>query len=239
MAEWVAQPQALTGEVLSRLGDAVLASPLVSHSPLAGSFKASRGFAITFTTEGLSRVKERFPEWVPFLDLALQAKCTERLRSWRERLLGKKPAPNAWYLNVLVLNENAAVGRHLDGTLRGPSGDPTAIPLWVSVLYLAVPAGDGGALRLWRGKHAVAHVQPTPGLLLHFRGNLEHEVTALPPAADLRLSVVLEQYHFAPQFLTALPSFKVESRAGFAAFLEDRARRGEANEEALRKALET
>ncbi|MBX7112686.1 MAG: 2OG-Fe(II) oxygenase [Myxococcaceae bacterium] len=238
MAAWVAQPEALTGEALSRLRDAALGSLLLDRSTLAGSFKGSRGFAITFTADGLLRVKERFPEWTPFLDLALHEKATLRLRSMKARLLGKTPAPNAWYLNVLVLNENAAVGRHLDGTLRGPSGDVTATPLWVSVLYLTVPPREGGALRLWRKDRAVACIQPQPGLLLHFRGDLEHEVTALPPSGNLRLSVVLEQYHLAPRFLAAVPSFKIESRAGFAAFLEDRARRGMSNSEALRKTLE-
>jgi hypothetical protein len=240
VAELVTQFDALAGDVVATLREAILASPLVGRSTLAGSFRVSRGFAMTFTTAGIAQVRTRFPELVPFLEQALLAKSAARLRSLKDRVLGREAPPNAWYLNVLVLNGGAAIGRHLDGTLRGPTGDKSAIPRWVSVLYLLGPAAGGGELLLWRGARQVARVTPCPGLLLHFRGDLEHEVTALEQAAEAapRLSIVLEQYALSSPALEKLPAFALQSGAGFSAFLEDRARRPR-DESALHEALES
>ena len=126
----------------------ILASPLLGRSTLAGSFRGSRGFAMTFTHEGRPSLVSRFPELRPFLELALVA---PDLRGWPVRLFSRRPAPpNAFFLNVLAIPAGAGVGRHIDGTLQEATGLPELTPTVVSVLYLQVPMGPGGRLRLFR-----------------------------------------------------------------------------------------
>ena len=56
---------------------------------------------------------------------------------------------------------------------------------------------------------------------MHFRGDLAHAVRAFEgPEAARRASLVIEQYHFAPDVLARLPEFQLESRAGFSAYLQ-------------------
>ena len=67
---------------------------------------------------------------------------------------------------------------------------------------------------------------PEANAVLHFRGDLAHEVCAFEagPGA-LRASLVIEQYHFGPDALERLPEFQLESRAGFGAYLKHHADR--------------
>jgi hypothetical protein len=67
---------------------------------------------------------------------------------------------------------------------------------------------------------------PEPGTLLHFRGDLAHEVTPLEgaPEGALRASLVCEQYHLPPPALERLAPLQVQSKAGFEAYLTERRR---------------
>jgi hypothetical protein len=221
--ERVLRRRALSPAALDELTDALLASPLMGQSTLAGSFRGSRGFALTFTRAGLGRVQARFRELSPFLDLALGEPRA------LVPLFGRARPTNAFYVNLLVLPGGASVGRHTDATLRAQSGEQDAVPRRVSVLYLKVPErGEGGELRLYRGDRPVARVRPEPGLLLHFRGDLQHEVTPVEPGrggSGGRVSLVCEQYALGPGALARLPELLVQSRAGFDAYLADHAGR--------------
>ena len=180
---------------------------------------------MTFTHEGRPSLVSRFPALLRFLELALVA---PELRGWPLRLLRGRPAPpNAFFLNVLAIPPGAGVGRHVDGTLQEATGLPELTPAVVSVLYLQVPAGPGGRLRLFRGPRCLASISPREGTLVHFDGALSHEVEPVADSAGaLRLSVVCEQYVLEPAALARVPRFRVESKAGFGAYLEDhRARR--------------
>jgi hypothetical protein len=211
------------GEVAS-FYEALLGSPLVSRSTLAGSFRQTRGFAITFREEGRAQLARRFPVLARFADRVLSAEERDALASWTDRLRRRPPHPraNGFYLNLLLVGDGGSVGRHTDATLRAPSGVEAAVPVRVSVLYLAVPKGArGGELRLYRGDRKVGEVRPRPGALVHFRGDLQHEVAALTATGEaLRASLVLEQYAFAPEALARLPELQVHSKAGFAAYLD-------------------
>jgi hypothetical protein len=125
-----------------------------------------------------------------------------------------------------LVADGGHVGRHTDATLRGPSQSPTIVPEQVTVLYLQVPdVFEGGELRLYRNDRPVAAVRPHPGLLLHFRGDLQHEVSTLrAPNGGWRASAVLEQYHLTQEALSLLAPIQIQSKAGFAAYLEDRRR---------------
>jgi hypothetical protein len=205
---------------LAAIRAAILASPLLGRSTLAGSFRASRGFAMTFTHEGRASLVHRFPELGRFLQLALVA---PDLRAWPKRLFGRGAAPpNAFFLNVLAIPAGAGVGRHIDGTLQDATGLPELTPVVVSVLYLQVPQGPGGRLRLFAGEQRLASIAPQEGTLVHFNGSLSHDVEPVPEAAgSLRLSIVCEQYVLAPGPLARVPRLRVESKAGFGAYLED------------------
>ncbi|QSQ15397.1 2OG-Fe(II) oxygenase [Myxococcus landrumensis] len=227
MPPYITHRQALPAGDLESLRDALLGSRFVARSPLMGTFQGSRGFAFIFTQEGRTPLEERFPFLRAYLARVLDPESARGLRPWRERLFGGRPAPlpNAFYLNLLLLDAGMGVGRHIDATLQGPSGVPGATPRHVSVLYLQVPRGArGGTLRLSENHQLLGEVRPRPGLLVHFQGHLQHEVLPFLGAEDdaQRASLVCEQYVFPPEALARLPVFRIQSKAGFAAYLDSR-----------------
>jgi hypothetical protein len=227
VSEYVTRHAALPACELEALSTALLSSRFVARSPLTGTFQGSRGFAVLFTEAGRATLEERFAFLRPYLARVLEPSGWRGLLPWRERLLGLRPgrrAPNAFYMNLLLLEAGRAVGRHIDATLQEPSGVPGATPEHVSVLYLRVPEhARGGALVLSRGAAPVGRVRPRPGLLVHFRGDLTHEVLPFTGGGEgaLRASLVCEQYAFAPEALARLPEFRIQSKAGFGAYLEE------------------
>ncbi len=212
---------ALSAIDFSALRTQLLTSPLLGRSTLGGSFRATRGFAITFTHEGRAELEQRFPPLRAFLTTAITG--SDPLVRWP--FSSKAAAPNAWYLNVLCVGNGASVGRHVDATLQKPSGVPDATPLRVTVIYLCAPKMTGGDLALFRGANEVDRVTPREGCLLHFDGSLAHSVEAVSGLEGdaFRASLVLEQYHFEPDALARLPRFQLDSRAGFSAYLDSHA----------------
>ncbi|MBN1204141.1 MAG: 2OG-Fe(II) oxygenase [Myxococcaceae bacterium] len=234
MSEYVTHRDALTGSRLEALREALLASRFVARSPLMGSFQASKGFAFIFTEEGRATLLERFPFLADYVSLVMDPATTRGLLPWRERLFGarqERQRPNAFYLNLLLLEAGKGVGRHIDATLRAPSEVEGAVPEHVSVLYLTVPEGaHGGSLQLLRADQPVGRVRPRPGLLVQFRGDLQHEVHPFTGGAEgaLRASLVCEQYAFGPEALARIPTFRIQSKAGFSAYLDEhRSREGD------------
>lgn len=219
MHDFRRQKRALPDRAFEKLRSSLLASPLVGRSTLAGPFQSSRGFAVIFKHEGRDRVVSRFPALRTWFDSALGEPAVRALTPWWQRSLTR--IPNAWYLNVLLVSEGGTVARHVDATLRKPAQESEAVPELVSVLYLSVPKARGGTLQLWSGPTPVGEVKPAENASVHFRGDLAHQVNAFEGAKDaVRASLVIEQYHFADDALARLPEFKLESRAGFSAYLE-------------------
>lgn len=202
----------------------VLGSGFVGSSTLNGPFEASRGFGVTFTDEGRGALARRFPALEPWLRRCLGAPAVAALTPWWRHRPSR--VPNAWYLNLLVVGPGAEVARHIDGTLMGPAEVSDHPPECVSVLYLEVPFSRGGELVLWNGSIPVGLHAPAPNDAVHFRGDLAHAVRPFdgPPGAR-RASLVIEQYRFEPLALAKLPAFRLDSRAGFGAYLEDHATR--------------
>ena len=231
MRAYVTCREALPRNAVHALRTALLGSRFVARSPLMGTFQASRGFAFIFTHEGRTMLEARFPFLVPYLDRVLAPASSRGLLPWHERLWGarkQRPTPNAFYLNLLLLEAGRGVGRHIDATLQEPSGVTGATPQHVSVLYLQVPEQvRGGELRLLRHDTPVGEVRPREGLLVHFRGDLQHEVRPFTggPQGALRASLVCEQYVFTPEALARIPAFRIQSKAGFAAYLDDQRER--------------
>ncbi len=224
MREYRSQRAFLAPDQFTALRDAFLGSPLVGGSTLAGPFEASRGFGVTFREAGRARLVERFAALAPHFAAVLGESAVRALTPWWRRKLNR--VPNCWYLNVLLVSSGGTVARHIDTTLRKPSGVDDAVPELVSVLYLSIPKARGGELLLWEGPNELARLTPEENALVHFRGDLAHEVCAFEGAeGTLRASLVIEQYHFAPDVLARLPEFQLESRAGFGAYLEHHADR--------------
>jgi len=232
VSEYVTHRNALPAARLEALREALLSSRFVARSPLMGTFQSSRGFAFIFTEAGRATLEERFPFLRDYLARVMEPESWRGLLPWRERLFGarkERRRPNAFYLNLLLLEPGRGVGRHIDATLQEPSGVPGATPEHVSVLYLNVPQGaKGGTLVFSRGTEPAGEVRPRPGMLVHFRGDLTHEVQPFTGGGEgaLRASLVCEQYAFAPEVLARLPEFRIQSKAGFGAYLEEHRQRG-------------
>ncbi len=214
---------ALPPERLQPIRDVLMGSPFVSHSTLGGAFSESQGFAMTFQDSGRAQIEQRFPPLKDYFAQVLGEPAVRALQSWWGRLR-KHPVkvPNAWYMNLLLVGEGGTIARHVDTTLAREAGVPGTTPLAVSVLYLKVPQASGGELKLSRERDVKGIVRPKEGGLLHFRGDLAHEVLPVEqlPKGTQRASLVIEQYHFADENLARLPQFKLDSRAGFGAYLK-------------------
>lgn len=218
------QRRRFSPDVVERTSAALLGSPLLDRSPLYGSFRATRGFAAIFRRDGINALSARLPELSFFVDEVLSPRQDKALLPWWSRPFLQLPPSNAFYLNVLAVPPGAKVDRHVDATLRGPGGDADALPVRVSVLYLRVPKDlKGGALRLHAGTRHIADVRPAERTLLHFRGDLAHEVLPFEAAEEhaLRLSIVCEQYVLGPDALERLQPFQLQSKASFGKHLED------------------
>lgn len=223
MPEFAYIPRALKPERLNPIRQALLGSPLVSNSTLAGTFEQSHGFAITFKREGREQIEQRFPPLADYFAQVLGEPALRALQPWWARLR-KRPVvvPNAWYMNLLLVSEGGTIGRHVDTTLGKEAGTPGATPQAVTVLYLRVPQQSGGELVISRGQSFEGIIEPNEGGLLHFKGDLSHEVLPVEelPAGEQRASLVIEQYCFADEALARLPEFKLDSRGGFGAYLK-------------------
>lgn len=225
MTEYRRIAKALPEPQFLALRAALMGSPFVSKSQLNGAFRTSRGFGVAFTAAGRAKVLEQHPELEPFFALAIDRLPEKQLQAFWSR--ARVPRPNAWYLNLLLVGSEGGVAPHIDATLSAAAGVTEATPRVVSVLYLQVPACGGGELVLAREKKLRGVVHPVERTLLHFRGDLEHQVRALEqaPKDAARASLVLEQYHFADEALARLPAYRLDSRAKFQLALEAASKR--------------
>jgi hypothetical protein len=220
--DYAVVPAAVDDDALARLDDGLLDSKFIARSQLAGSFQASRGFAVIFTHEGIAELFARFSFVEPWVRELLDGSGQQALRTWTDRLVSAPPACNAFYLNLLLIPPGGFIGPHVDATLRDVSGIEDAVPELVSVLYLREPGTErGGELALYDGAAHLVHVHPVRGAAVHFRGDLRHEVCVYETddASALRASLVCEQYALPDEGLARMPAFSIHSKAGFDAYL--------------------
>ena len=220
MRDYVVVPDAVPMATIAAMRAWAATSIHVGASPLRGTFRASRGFAVTFTDAALADVKRKFPELWPYFELAVVRRPWATLFGLAERigLRVSRRDVGAFYFNLLVVPAGAGVGTHIDATLSELAGEHVT-PLVVSVLYLSAP--DGGGLRLWRDGKQIAHIEPKPGMLVCFRGDLGHEVLPVADSADSdRMSLVCEQYAFTRARIASMPPLKVTAVGMFERILE-------------------
>jgi hypothetical protein len=196
-------PEALPPGDLETIRSYILGTTLLGETNLTSQFSGTYGFSVTFRREALSDVKDRFPAFAPFLDAALLPGC------------------NAFLLNPLLIQNGRGVENHLDKSMMF-YGAGIDCPIAVSVLYVQVPQQlAGGALRLYHRGRQVAVLEPRPGALVTFRGDLVHEVVAVeagaPELSAARISLVVEQYRLPEELLARVPEMELRTRAGVVA----------------------
>jgi hypothetical protein len=220
VSEYLVVPDAVPMATVEAMRAWAATSVHVGASPLKGTFLASRGFAVTFTHDGMPELQRKFPELWPYFDLAVARRPWLPLFGLAERLGMRvsRRAVRAFYFNLLAVPAGVGVGTHIDATLSEVVGEHTT-PLIVSVLYLQTPAG--GSLRLWRGATKVAEIEPKPGMLICFRGDLGHEVLPVREGTmHERMSLVCEQYALTQMLLTRVAPIKVTAHGMFERVLQ-------------------
>lgn len=189
---------------------------------LGGSFKNAYGLTFIFKPEFRKNVYARFPYLKNFIEAIIADDI------------------NIYFINSLIIRDDGGIGIHLDGSIGKFDPKNFSCPERVSVLYIDVPEMSGGELRLFQkagkfekaaggqlglqeltGAHRstqpftlMASIQPVKNKLVHFRGNLLHEVTPVIKTRQddkrLRISLVCEQYNINPENLYKYPDFEIQ-----------------------------
>lgn len=177
-------------------------SQLIGGNALSTGFAGSRGFGVKFRREAIPRVLQWLPWTRPYFDRILW-------NSELARQLGRMQdtAPNAFFFNALMIPPGRGAAIHYDRSL-----DNRTLASFVSVLYLQAPAPPGGRLFLYDGAWPVGLVNPRPGMLIHFRGDLRHGVSDTEPSDCERVSLVCEHYCLPATSLQQCPYFELVVR---------------------------
>jgi hypothetical protein len=179
------ESDALERHIVRDIANGIVTSGFVGENPLSpGVFAGTQGFAVKFRRDALERLIKLMPWTQPYFDKILDENVARRFCAGRL----ENSQPNAFYLNALVIPPGSGTRLHVDASLDGRT-----TPSLVSVLYLeTVPLG--GLLYLCDANWPVGLVNPRPGMIVHFRGDLTHGVTNTPSSSVVRLSLVCEQY---------------------------------------------
>lgn len=166
-------------------------SPYLAASQLSESFSKTKGFSVVFKRSEIEKLKDNFPFFAKYLELALVDCC------------------NAFYLNPLVLEQGIGVKAHVDSSL---SLEKLRLnPEIVSVFYVSVPEDmQGGELVLQKSNGQIAQLKPQANYLLHFKGDLKHFVKPVQ-SSQPRISLVCEQYKLSKKNLEKISEFNIQS----------------------------
>lgn len=183
--------------VTEALVDGVLNSPYLGNSPLGPEFVKTKGFSIVFQRDAMEALISAFPYLCQFLDCCVF------------------PKSNAFYLNTLIMTDGSRVDAHIDCRLV-VSQNMRIIPTIVSIFYASADPAGGGHLTLGTGTPQATTIAPKPGDLLHFRGDIVHDVSPYMSQSP-RINVVCEQYNLTSELLDDFPIFEVITQATDAA----------------------
>jgi len=189
-------PCALPADSVSQMLMAAEQSDFASANPLADSFDGSRGFGVRWRAEAKSALLSLIPWIEPFVGQVMAW-------PWSAGDM-RRPEPNAYYLNLLILPRGVGSGLHVDRTLNGE-----ASPEIVSVLYLRVPKSRGGRLVLREHGRPIALIRPEAGSAVHFSGHLTHGVNPVMDSDDARVSLVCEQYRLPDSAIADIPYLEI------------------------------
>jgi Rps23 Pro-64 3,4-dihydroxylase Tpa1-like proline 4-hydroxylase len=191
-----------SSEYLGKLKNEFLRSNLLTKNHLNYNFSTTKGFSIIFKKEEISTVKEKFPFIVDYLDKIVDPKST------------------AFYLNILVMELNSKVDKHIDHSLRSYY-EKIDLPVSVTVLYVSIPKMLGGNLIFYDRENFIKEIKPKNNDLVVFAGHLKHEITEIFECEknEQRISLICEQYILNQNLLSKVPSFLIKSTANFESFL--------------------
>lgn len=189
-------------EYLEVLKDTILKSNLLTQNNLNYNFSTTKGFSIIFTKDGIDKVLEKFPYLDEYLKKITDSRST------------------AFYLNILVMELNSKVDKHIDHSLRSYY-PKIQIPYSVSVLYVNVPSILGGNLIFYEKNNFLEEIKPSKNKMVVFSGDLKHEITEIfeCPTNEQRISLICEQYFLNQNLLSKIPTFLIKSTANFQSFL--------------------
>jgi len=195
------EPQSLGSETVRDISDGLIKSGLVGENAAwswGKGFAGIRGFGVRFRRDKLDTLVKLMPWTRPYFDKILDEKVALHFGAGRL---------NAFYLNALIIPPGKGTGLHRDKTLDGQT-----TPMLTSVLYLETTTSPGGMLYLCERTWPVGLVNPRPGMIVHFRGDLIHGVTNTPLSDAVRSSLVCEQYSLTEEKIESCPQLEIVMR---------------------------
>jgi hypothetical protein len=197
------ESEALGSQMVRDISNGLITSGLVGENPASEGLDGTRGFGVTFRREALDTLIKLMPWTRAYFDKILDENVARHFCAGRS----EKSQPNAFYLNALVIPPGTGTSLHIDNTLDGRT-----TPTLVSVLYLETTTSPGGVLYLTEKTWPVGLVNPRPGMVVHFRGNLAHGVFNTPLSGVVRSSLVCEQYFLTEEQIGSCPQLKLVVR---------------------------
>ena len=195
--------ECLGGQTARNISNGLITSGLVGKNPSSAGFAGTRGFGVKFRREALDTLINLIPWTRPYFDKILDENVAGHFCAGRS----ERNQPNAFYFNALVIPPGSGTSLHIDQTLDGRT-----TPALVSVLYLETTTSPGGMLFLSDEAWPVGLVNPRPGMIVHFRGNLGHGVSRTPLSDVVRSSLVCEQYFLTEEQIESCPHLKLTVR---------------------------
>lgn len=199
------EPDAVDEAALRSIVTGLQQCPLVGENVLSDAFAGTRGFGIKFRHDAIGALRDWLPWTRAYFDLVLRDAVARQFAATDAE---HAALPNAFYFNALIVPPGAGTDLHVDRTL-----DAHTPASHVSVLYLETVPPPGGQLFLYDGTWPVAIVHPRPGMLVHFRGSLEHGVSKTQVSSGERISLVCEQYTLPAESLAECPYLEVVAHA--------------------------
>jgi hypothetical protein len=196
----VVQTEAIDLDCVRSMRNGLHNSALIGNNILSEGFTGTRGFGVKFRREMLPLLQAWLPWTKRFFTKALDHSVAIQLNQHASEL----KQPNAFYFNALLIPPGAGTTLHVDASLDGRTQ-----PQRVTVLYIDTVASSGGRLYLYNRQLPIAVVNPRPGMLVHFRGDLTHGVSNTAKTDGMRSSLVLEQYCLEEEELYSCPSLEL------------------------------
>lgn len=168
---------------------------LIGRNVLSSAFTHTQGFGAKFVRSA----RDPLQQWMPWLEPFF-----ERIFAQSDRLPADIRQSNACYLNALLIPPGHGTGLHVDRSLNGRDS-----PSWVSVFYLEDGGAVGGKLFLYKNGLPLGYVIPRPGMLIHFRGDIDHGVSRTSPSSGRRSSLVCEHYRLSGEAAENCPYIEI------------------------------
>jgi hypothetical protein len=194
------ETEGLGSQMVRDIFNGLIMSGVVGENPLSEGFAGTRGFGVKFRREALDTLIKLMPWTRAYFDKILDENVA------RHFCAGRSEKPNAFYLNALVIPPGRGTSLHVDKTLDGRTP-----PTVVSVLYLTTTS-PGGLLHLTDRNWPVGLVNPRPGMIVHFRGDLAHGVSRTSLSGVVRSSLVCEQYFLTEEQIGSCPQLELVVR---------------------------